>query len=106
VARDLSRETGLGIHERQQLERRLGLSLVAGLPKLEAGERATEQLRAEWAADWKRPGWPRPGSIESETPVPADVLDRLWRVAEHLGLTTHEATAEAQALGFRDALGA
>jgi hypothetical protein len=92
----------LSLHDRAQLERRLHLALVAGLPLLEKGWRATPELRADQAAEWTRRGWP--ASIESETPVPADVLDRLWVIAERLGITTDEAAAEAHALGYRAAL--
>jgi hypothetical protein len=92
----------VGSHDRQQLERRLHLALVAGLPLLEKEWRSTPELRADQAAEWARRGWP--ASIESETPIPADVLDRLWRIAERLGISTHEAVVEAQALGYREAL--
>jgi len=91
-----------GSADRQQFERRLGLALGAGLPSLEKGWRSTPELDAAMAAEFARRGWPVPGTVE--VPIPADMLDRLWVVAERLGISTAEAAAEAQALGYLPAL--
>jgi hypothetical protein len=93
-------------HERRRLERRLGQAAAAGLPLLETGQRATEELRTAWADDWSSRGWLRRdyfsgGAVPLTVTVPDDVRARLDRAAERLGLTLGEALFEAEALGFR-----
>lgn len=98
-----SKPKALGSADRQQLDRRLGLALAAGLPSLEKGWRSTPELRKAMAKEFRRRGWPPPGSIEAGV-VPADLLDRLWIVAERSGISTAEAAAEAVELGYLPAL--